>query len=76
MIDARLLQLGRKSRELEILTSWPDQPAVAAFPHNFDAICILPRVPLSADTRYEVYVSWTLGGVEHQRTWTFTTASK
>lgn len=53
---------------------WPEKPAVKGFGGN--TICLLPKAPLKAKTKYTVEVQGQVNGAEWKKAWSFETGEK
>ena len=73
--SAEVREGGPKGKPLELLTSWPGNPANPERPENSDSICLMSRRILRPQCRYHARVVYTLGGASHELEWSFTTGS-
>jgi hypothetical protein len=53
---------------------WPEKPAAKGYGGN--TICLLPKAPLKANTKYSVQVQGQVNGSELKKTWCFETGEK
>jgi uncharacterized protein YkwD len=63
--------IDEKGTAVEGWLSTPAKPAITSFPQR--SLCLLPRAPLKANTRYTMTFKAEIEGKPWERTWSFTT---
>ncbi|MHC4973327.1 MAG: CAP domain-containing protein [Planctomycetota bacterium] len=73
---AQLRLKHAKGKEVPILVSSPEHPAVKKRPKNRQTICIIPRVALAPMRTWWVKVTYRLDGEEKEHVWEFNTGRR